>query len=509
MARRLLTSVDPVQHTHYGFTYFRMKTLRSSSPTQRSESCASDSRSDTDSDHVDQDTAPNAGPSPRPGDSQSLVLSQAVPNRIPLEVYEETINWMDSSGALACAALVCAAWYPRAARNIYFSIHINTRASFDLLVKQLLTSPRVKRWLSTTRELFASDNEYVNLRRQGKTRRDFVHALPLVFGRALSGLRTLEMRTDLLPATPPTFFVALTQLKTLKSLSLRNLTLSSVAQLRWIVSSFTGLKELTLYNCSLRHPASLAQAGVIIPQLGPMLLRRLEVDVANVIERFESMADWLAYSATCVSLHELKVWWPANASLSDSVEVTARSVDGLLRAAGSSLRRFCEVSDYAIGRVSHGNLMHNRNLRYLECGTSGMQGGDMLAALKAMVGELHNVFSTIRSHQVEHIKLGPRLPVNVGLPVPHGELGPLLERLELQDLHAVMSQPFFDGLQAVEFVLPAYSQRGEEAVSRARRSIRELAPVVRGILRPWEACGVLTLHTTLFCDPSDIVEDLV
>ncbi|KAH9921777.1 uncharacterized protein B0H18DRAFT_1020094, partial [Fomitopsis serialis] len=43
---------------------------------------------------------------------------------------------------LIAAALVCAAWYPRVMRNLYHTIKIGSRTSYNLLFKQCHASPQ-------------------------------------------------------------------------------------------------------------------------------------------------------------------------------------------------------------------------------------------------------------------------------------------------------------------------------------------------------------------------------
>ncbi|KAH9931817.1 uncharacterized protein B0H18DRAFT_68012 [Fomitopsis serialis] len=279
-------------------------------------------------------------------------LSQALSDRIPMEVFEEVIDRMDNP-MLCRAAVVCTTWHPRATYNLYLSIELRTRKSFDLLVKQSLHSARVKRLLATTHKLVASDKEIANLRLQGNTRPNtrFVHALPLVFGRAMPQLRALEIRGDLPPSAHPTFkkfFLALSQFRALTSLSLRNFRLNNFAQLRWIVGAFASLEELTLSNGSLHllQDADAIDSRPSVALQSDLRLLRLDVDMKNGMQTFETVVDWFVSSAICRSLRDLKVWWPND----HSVEVTTEAIDRLLKAAGPSLTQFCEVTHYAVGK---------------------------------------------------------------------------------------------------------------------------------------------------------------
>jgi len=82
----------------------------------------------------------------------SLILSA----RISLEVFELVVDKMDTPTLIA-AALVCAAWYPRAMHNLYHTVEILSRPSYDLLFKQCHASPRVKQWLARTCKLVVDE----------------------------------------------------------------------------------------------------------------------------------------------------------------------------------------------------------------------------------------------------------------------------------------------------------------------------------------------------------------
>ncbi|KAH9921763.1 uncharacterized protein B0H18DRAFT_1121225 [Fomitopsis serialis] len=82
------------------------------------------------------------GGSREPVSSQGT-LPRALAIRIPLKIFGFVIDAMNQP-ALAAAALVCAAWNPRAMRNLYRTVEIYSRRRFDMLFKQCHTSPRVK-----------------------------------------------------------------------------------------------------------------------------------------------------------------------------------------------------------------------------------------------------------------------------------------------------------------------------------------------------------------------------
>ncbi|KAH9921776.1 uncharacterized protein B0H18DRAFT_1020072 [Fomitopsis serialis] len=110
---------------------------------------------------------------------------------------------------LIAAALVCAAWYPRAMRNLYHTIKIGSRTSYNLLFKQCHASPRVKQWLASTCELTVDepwdpyrDVHMNNLKAQEK-------ALPSALAGLMPRVRILHISSEGLRFIRTDFFLAL------------------------------------------------------------------------------------------------------------------------------------------------------------------------------------------------------------------------------------------------------------------------------------------------------------
>jgi len=87
-------------------------------------------------------------------------LPLALSARVPLEVFELVMDAIVYQPTLAAVALVCAAWYPRAMRNLYHNLEIHGRTRFNMLFKQCHASPRVKQWLANTCKLVVDESKY-------------------------------------------------------------------------------------------------------------------------------------------------------------------------------------------------------------------------------------------------------------------------------------------------------------------------------------------------------------
>ncbi|KZT70434.1 hypothetical protein DAEQUDRAFT_206267 [Daedalea quercina L-15889] len=285
--------------------------------------------------------------------AQAVPLPPILSSRIPLDVYEEIIDWMDQP-TLAAAALVDTAWHTRAMDNLYSTILIDSRASFDLLVKQARTSPRVRRWLTATRGLIVThiviSRTYWHNRKYATVPGLFLHALPASLGQTMPGLRTLTIGFGLYPFMHPTFFHALPLFKHVVSLRLLDVWLSNIAQLHRIVYAFPQLESLSLFSGSLKemYPGARSQRLALPPpnprHASNIRLKKLVIDTCDDQHTLERMIDWLVQSEICANLHDLtvKYWWvkPHYEEQHDTSEL----VNQLLRRSGPHLVRFCEIA---------------------------------------------------------------------------------------------------------------------------------------------------------------------
>jgi len=397
------------------------------------------------------------------GSSDVLAQSSPPPTphsaRFPLEIFEFVIDRMDNR-TLLVAALVCAAWYTRAMRNLYLTVEIRDRKSFDMLFKQCRASPRLKRWLAATRKVVAGEG-FV----------PFLHALPLALGRAISCVQVLEiwglhlfMQSD--------FFLALSQLKAVQSLNLSGCRLNNLAQLRWIVCAFPQLTELALFDVFFTRQGSAGHAEVT-PSSPPsaVRLRNLSIDVRKIV--MKTIIDWIACSGMCTSLEDLAI-------VSRPGEgVSLEAMNKLLGAAGPSLTCFSE------GSINNGNgdLGRNIALRFLRFSLTDINLSDKSLAdnWPIAVGQLCNVLSTVRSRQLKRvgIKLDIWPPVSA-----HEEISDVLEKLDLRTLHEIMSQPYFDALKDVKVEMSLYGLPYESEVDVDDIG-RKIGVVFCGMLRPW------------------------
>lgn len=388
-------------------------------------------------------------------------------SRLPFEIYETVIDKLERP-VLPRAALVCNAWYPRSARNLYsFSIEIRTRASFHMLFKQLTTSPRVKRWLATTRELVIEEPTWGAC---------FLCTVPLVFCRVMVSLQSLSLDCSPRARRWSLFASAISQCKSVVSLRLISFAYNDACQFRQIVLGLPALEELVLCNPGAQvkrlagaHPFP---SIVCSPDSRQPRLRRLCIDPIQW-RTFVHELDWLSCSPICASVRDFEVRSFGGSSGS------ATSIDQLLRTFGPSLLHFSHVPLQVLGLHDDAvfvDLTHNVHVCNL---TLGLQKpvGDLLRSWTLAVDELYTVLSTVHSYQINSVDL----LINMDSELSAEELDSILKDLDTSRLQNILRRPYLDTPTRVKVKL--YGQYKDQD------EVRSVAPaviaLVQGILMSW------------------------
>ncbi|KAH9926791.1 uncharacterized protein B0H18DRAFT_333047 [Fomitopsis serialis] len=292
-------------------------------------------------------------------------LPTDISDRIAIEIYERVFDHITDQFTLFIAASISRSWYPRATHWLYHSISIPSRASYDLLVNQLHTSPRVQRWLRSTHKVTLGYRDGSGSNNSGTP---FLDTFPLLFGQACPSLQVLDIGRILRPNPHPTFHRALRQFQHVVSLRLHDAELSNIAQLRRIVCALTCLEELALDDLVLIEPQLSQPGGVMLQDVlsrNPCNIRlkrlRVEAHTSDCIKTFGRMVDqWFVCSRICSSLVELVTVFE-NGEPGPAAQ--AGHVNRLLQFLGQSLTSFhCE--NYMELRESC-DLAHNTALRQL------------------------------------------------------------------------------------------------------------------------------------------------
>ncbi|KAH9937996.1 uncharacterized protein B0H18DRAFT_1112192 [Fomitopsis serialis] len=411
-------------------------------------------------------------------------LPLALSARVPLEVFELVMDAIEHQPTLVAVALVCAAWYPRAMRNLYYNLEIRGRKTFNMLFKQCRASPRVKQWLAGTCKLVVDESKWgmmASTQRRKKNKNDnrFLHALPSGLASLMPRVQTLHIRYGSLRFIRTDFFLALSKFESVKSLTLGFCQLNNISQLRRIVSAFPQLTDLTMDNVAFTQQGSVGDAGASLFQPpSHTRLRHLAVNVDN--ELMATFLDWMTRSGFCASLADLEI-------LFNDRPISRTLPSKLLEVAGASLTRYCEGYRGNGHDRRHGNLLQNTALRSLQFQLiisrhKAEDQGRRAVWIKA-ADELHGIFSTIRSRQLEHIEVHVDVRLD-GSTLGSGQSSDVHEKLDLRDLHKVMSQPYFDALKDVEVKMNVFGIRTPQANSNVDE--------FRDILQPWSARGIVT-----------------
>ncbi|KAH9931423.1 uncharacterized protein B0H18DRAFT_952636 [Fomitopsis serialis] len=436
-------------------------------------------------------------------------LPLALSARIPLEVFRLVVDEMYPP-TLTVAALVCAAWHPRAMHNLYHTVEIRSRTSYNLLFKQCYASPRVKQWLASTCKLVAdgerdaySDMHEDDLeaqekgkgehgsvespRRRNKSQSDnhVLPALPFALAGLMPRVRILYICSAGFRFIHTDFFLALSRFESVKSLTLDYCRLNNVTHLRRIVSAFPQLTDFTM-NVDFAREGAASYAGTSLFRApSHMRLRYLDVTVED--KCMAMFLDWMTHSGLCNSLADLSIW-------SGQRSMALTSLNQLLETVGASLTHFCErFGDFQNydNALTHGNLFQNTALQSLDIKMHHIDNKAEFQVARAAwtkaADELHDIFSTIRSRQLEHIKV--RVQGIHDNTVLEGESA-VLEKLDLRDLHEVISQPYFDALKDVEVKMKIWP-RIDQAKLDLDSIAQELEVVFCGLLRPWSDRGIV------------------
>ncbi|KAH9917294.1 uncharacterized protein B0H18DRAFT_1123646 [Fomitopsis serialis] len=442
-------------------------------------------------------------------------LPLTLSDRIPIETFENIIDWMESHALLA-AALVSRVWHPRAVHNLYHTVRLQSRKDFDLLVHQLQTSPRIKQRLSTTRELCVH-RDYPDLFHRDYRRACLeqgldslnLDVLPIVFANSLPALRVLDIAGFSHPPMHPTFYLALSHFKHVTSLRLHGIMLRNVTQLQQIVCALLGLKEVVLELLIPIHQFS----GTRFRTLCETRLERLEVhadpadsdELITSIHPFDPIITWLVDSGVCSSLSELVISrvfrddpypgpYPRYRYCSNGL--LAKQVNRLLETSGSSLTSFRGDQNEFRFRGKFplpSSLVHNTTLSQLILYLYPRAGRKTRAW--QLASQLHAILYTVRSHELRHIAIHLR-----GLSPENLKEHDLADTPALRNYHDVMEKPCFRALTDVHVKLEFTSRpHAHDLLCNDAHKLDYLAMLTKTIFRPmllpWHDRGIVSIDS--------------
>ncbi|KAH9840545.1 uncharacterized protein C8Q71DRAFT_412401 [Rhodofomes roseus] len=284
-------------------------------------------------------------------------------SRVPLEVQEHILEFIDEQCLAYRATLVCRAWYPIAVKLLYQELDFSHTHYTARLMRAMLRFPRVKEQLKATRraEFYKSS---------------FFSSFPQVFAAALPSLRSLHI-VGLTDPLHPSFVRALFHFKTVTHLRLSALWLDNFHQLRRVIFALPALVSLDIGNINFGRNGRLLvddPLKLLPPDILPMSiptptrLQTLLIDLSisgGHPKKEVALVRWLNCTSLCQSLSSLDLtlfkFNVITKASSDATEVV-RQLDRLLMIAGPSLQKLSLPVSLPIDKL---NLSYNLGLTYL------------------------------------------------------------------------------------------------------------------------------------------------
>lgn len=261
-------------------------------------------------------------------------------SRVPVEVQEHIIEFIDEQCLAYRAALVCRAWYPCAVKRLYQELDFSHARYAARLMRAMLRFPRVKEQLKATRraEFYKSS---------------FFSSFPQVFAAALPSLQSLHI-IGLTDPLHPSFVRALWHFKTVTHLRLSALWLDNFHQLRRVIFALPALVSLDIGNINFGRNGQLVvdnPLDLLPPDISPMSIptpTRLQTLVLDLSisgghpQKEAFLVRWLNCTSLCESLSSFDLTlfrFNLYSDVSSDVAEVVRQLDRLLMIAGPSLQK--------------------------------------------------------------------------------------------------------------------------------------------------------------------------
>ena len=445
--------------------------------------------------------------------------------RFPVEIQEHVVDSL-ARPMLLIAAQVSKTWYSLVMPKFYSTVELTSRKKYDLLVAQLRTSPRVKRWLLTTREVIITARDSSQFAAQRYT--SFMDVFPFVFATALPSLRRLELHHGLELLAHPSFVLALRGFRTVTSLSLAHSKFDDVASMHRIVSAFSRMETLTLTAIATKHlneVSSWARGRGRLPRLKTLQLMYMNEKTLLIF------IPWLIDSGICTSLQNLMIALESHLGrVYNTGSECGRQISRLLEVCGPALTAFDEVAGYmksrgkfcheddghahegiALPGYPHCNLSHNTelislrlylhvNLEFDATLFNRPSSEDTRQRWLSAAKMLREDLSTVRSHRLEHLTIHLSVTLSGIFGAPDSRVFPqrFFTSHTESALHDAMARPYFDALKRVDVVLNIQYNDVMRIVWE-KYVPRAVEPVVHDMFRPWINRDTLEYSQALRC----------
>lgn len=252
----------------------------------------------------------------------------------PTEVFERIIDFCwgrkpwryDDHATLVACTLTCRTWYPRSRNLLYRDITLSTAETLYRLVEVLRTRPSNGSFILSLR---------IHPQPGSKQKHSWISLVPLLLSPMVNNLRSLNIMHTPLSMVHGTFLMAISQFKTVTSLTLAYVTVPSFDFFSRLVLAFPLLDHLDIATVPVsQHDPEILHKVVPNPRAHRLHLSELVVtsDGSAVLD----ISKWLLLTPSITSLRRLVFKTVArNANVSRAAE---RSIAMLLRACGPSVQ---------------------------------------------------------------------------------------------------------------------------------------------------------------------------
>lgn len=179
---------------------------------------------------------------------------------LPIEVFENAIDLLDDDVSLKKTSLVCRAWLPRSRLNLFRVIQLSLPTHLDHFATLLADAPHIA---PCVEEINISENSFLGLFRPELV---IVARLPSVLAaHPLIQPRRLRVCDQLWLPTRynPDYLVSLSQLSSITSLDIHDVTFTTVADFSIILRALGSLISLSAKHLDCQRPMDASIAGDI------------------------------------------------------------------------------------------------------------------------------------------------------------------------------------------------------------------------------------------------------
>ncbi|KAI0674127.1 hypothetical protein C8Q78DRAFT_571624 [Trametes maxima] len=187
--------------------------------------------------------------------------------RLPIELFEHAIDSLDDNQSLKTTSLVCKAWLPRSRVNLFRSIELGIPRHLDQFMQLLCDAPHIAEYVE---EIDISENSLLAVLRPTMS---IVSQLPILL-MAYPLVRPLRMVVHNQLWLPtrynPNYLHALSQLSSVRSLDLFDVTFATVADFSFVLRALPHLKFLSAEHLDCQRQLdtnTAADIGSTVPSL--------------------------------------------------------------------------------------------------------------------------------------------------------------------------------------------------------------------------------------------------